>query len=345
MLLEGLHIPLTTPFHSDGRLALHKLASNVERYSKTPAAGLIVLGPSGEPTLLTDDETREVLRTAAQSAAPEKVLIAGISRDSVRSTLILANFAAEQAYDAVLLIAPEITATNTERITYFETIADSSPLPILLLSTTVQPIGSDAIAQLARHPQIIGLATSEPAIDIAAILAPTSAVRRDVKVTPTFSAVTQRMETVANSNRNSAMLISATSLTSAVTALAEPPAIAPPLRTRSKSVGFQIISGNSGSLHDALNAGATGIAPAFAAAAPQACFEVFAAWKDGDTALAEEKQARIIAAAQLAEASPAALKFACDLNGYYGGPARLPHLPLTAAQRDELEELMKPLRN
>ena len=101
MLLDGLHIPLTTPFHPDGRLALHKLASNVARYSKTPASGLIVLGPSGEPTLLSDDETREVLRTAAESAAPEKVLIAGVSRDSVSATLALANFAAEQNYDAV----------------------------------------------------------------------------------------------------------------------------------------------------------------------------------------------------------------------------------------------------
>ncbi len=46
MLLEGLHIPLTTPFYSDGSVALPKLAANVARYSKTPASGLIVLGPS-----------------------------------------------------------------------------------------------------------------------------------------------------------------------------------------------------------------------------------------------------------------------------------------------------------
>ena len=70
MLLEGLHIPLTTPFHPDGRLNRRKLASNVVRYSKTPAAGLIVLGPSGEPTLLSDDETREVLSTAAEEPSP-----------------------------------------------------------------------------------------------------------------------------------------------------------------------------------------------------------------------------------------------------------------------------------
>src|SRR6266702_694706 len=108
MLLEGLHIPLTTPFHPDGRLNSPKLAANIARYSKTPAAGLIVLCPSGEPTLLSDDETREVLRTAAEAAAPEKVLIAGISRDSVHATLDLANFAASLDYDAVLVGVPSV---------------------------------------------------------------------------------------------------------------------------------------------------------------------------------------------------------------------------------------------
>src|ERR1700690_2927659 len=108
MLLEGLHIPLTTPFHPDGRLNPRKLAANVVRYSRSPAAGLIVLGPSGEPTLLSDDETREVLRAAAQAAAPDKVLLAGISRDSVRATLTFVDFAAELGYDAVLISLPSV---------------------------------------------------------------------------------------------------------------------------------------------------------------------------------------------------------------------------------------------
>ncbi len=42
---------------------------------------------------------------------------------------------------------------------------------------------------------------------------------------------------------------------------------------------------------------------------------------------------------------PGGLKFGCDLNGYFGGIPRLPHLPPSAAERDTLEQLMKPLRN
>src|SRR5437763_2871341 len=56
---------------------LKKVEHNVERYSKTPVAGIVVLGSTGEAIMLSDEERREVLRTARHSCAPHKVLIAG----------------------------------------------------------------------------------------------------------------------------------------------------------------------------------------------------------------------------------------------------------------------------
>ena len=94
MLLDGLQLPLTTPFYPDGRLNLLKLEHNVARYSKTPVAGLVVLSEFGEPSMLSDDETRRVLASVAEAAAAEKVLMAGVSRDSVAGTLDLAESAA-----------------------------------------------------------------------------------------------------------------------------------------------------------------------------------------------------------------------------------------------------------
>ena len=108
MLLEGLQLPLTTPFYPDGRLNLLKLEYNVARYSKTPVAGLVALGELGEPTMLSEDETRLVLRGVAGAAGMEKVLVAGVSRDSVTQTLDLAESAAKFGYDAVLVKQPSL---------------------------------------------------------------------------------------------------------------------------------------------------------------------------------------------------------------------------------------------
>jgi dihydrodipicolinate synthase/N-acetylneuraminate lyase len=378
MLLEGLHIPLTTPFHSDGRLHSRKLASNVARYSKAPAAGLIVLAPSGEPTLLSDEETREVLATAANAAAPEKVLIAGIARDSVAATLAVAAFAATQDYDAILLPLPSILETQPaagpsltgirtrETLTFFQTVADRSPLPVILLSGRGnRQLSIAAVIELAAHPHILGLidAADRPA-DIADILSATASIKREVTVTPTFAAVTARMakvaaktppptfisaDTLAETYSGMLAVVDAGINTTLLREMPDPAHAMPatPLCTRTKAVGFQILSAATADLTSALRAGASGIAPPLSAAAPQACYEVFAAWKDDDQPLADEKQTRLIDAAQLAEDSlgPGGLKFACDLNGYFGGLPRLPHLLPSGEQRAALERAMHDLRN
>jgi dihydrodipicolinate synthase/N-acetylneuraminate lyase len=358
MLLEGLHIPLTTPFHPDGRVNLPKLAANIARYAKSPAAGLLVLGTTGEPTLLTEDETRDVLRTAAQSAAPEKVLLAGVWRDSVQATLELASLAAELLYDAILAGVPSIlagkvqagesSAHRRELLLYFQSVADRSPLPVVLYSDCcLRRIPQEAVVELAGHRNILGLldGAAHPA-EIEAILRRSASIQREVSVTPVFSAVTARMTVAAS--RAPAMLVSADMLTAdqaTAAAVVEAKPTQPPLRTRTKSVGFQVLSGETPAILDCLRAGARGTAPALAACAPQACYEVLAAWKDDDQPLAEEKQARLCEAARVCEAGIGNLKYACELNGYFGGRSRLPQLPPTGNQRVALEQAMKTLRN
>jgi dihydrodipicolinate synthase/N-acetylneuraminate lyase len=84
-----------------------------------------------------------------------------------------------------------------------------------------------------------------------------------------------------------------------------------------------------------------------AACAPQACHEVYIAYKENDPALAAEKQQRLVAASAYVagKLGVAGVKFACDLNGDYGGRPRLPLLPLTGEQQAQVELTMRDLRN
>src|SRR6476646_7898729 len=133
MLLEGIFPAVTTPFYPDGRLYLRKLEQNVARYSLTAAAGLVVLGSTGEAMMLSDEESREVLRAARGAAAKEKVLLAGVGRESVLETLRLSEFAAREQYDAVLVRTPNFYGpqmTEAAMLNYYRTIADRSALPV-----------------------------------------------------------------------------------------------------------------------------------------------------------------------------------------------------------------------
>jgi len=96
-----------------------------------------------------------------------------------------------------------------------------------------------------------------------------------------------------------------------------------------------------------LRAGAVGAMPGFAACAPQACYEVFAAWKDDDQALADEKQGRLAAAIALVEEQLGVpgIRYGCDLNGYFGGRPRLPLLAISGEARGAVERAMAGIRS
>jgi dihydrodipicolinate synthase/N-acetylneuraminate lyase len=63
--------------------------------------------------------------------------------------------------------------------------------------------------------------------------------------------------------------------------------------------------------------------------------------------LARSKQEALAPAAKkvVSELGIPAVKYALDLNGYYGGLPRLPLLPLTAAQKAEVEAQMSRFPN
>lgn len=343
MLLEGLHLPLTTPFYSDGRLNLRKLEQNVAAYSKTPVSAIAVLSSYGEPTMLSDEETRQALQTAIEAAAPEKVMLAGVSRDSVRETVAIADHAAALTYDAALVAPPSFLQQASglgqirELTTYFQAVADRVGLPIVLDGSTAT-LPAEVVIELAAHPRILGLVDGKPALErVGQLRQATAAIKRDVTVTPVFAAATGRMLAPQE--------VTSVVSTGGGTALTVLPTV-PAIKTRTKVVGFQILAGSTTTMLAALLAGCVGAMPAFAACAPQATYEVLAAWKDGDQGLAEEKQQRLqLAARYMEEVGTAAIKFGCDLNGYFGGLPRLPLLPPSGEDRTQIEALLQGLRN
>jgi 4-hydroxy-2-oxoglutarate aldolase len=235
-----------------------------------------------------------------------------------------------------------------ELLTYFQAIGDRSALPVVLYSPAAEPGGLlpvEVVIELAGHPQIIGLVDGAGGREsIVALREERARVKREVTVTAVFAAVTGRMQ--VRDDGAAGGLIAADTLTSGGAALAVAPTKTSS-RTRTKVVGFQVLAGDTAGMLECLRAGAVGVMPAFAASAPQACYEVLAAWKDGDEGLAQEKQVRLQSVAERVEEElgVAGIKFGCDLNGYFGGRPRLPLLPLTGEERAEIEALMQGLRN
>ncbi len=381
MLLSGIFPPVTTPFYPDGEVYYKKIESNVERYSRTPVAGIVVEGSTGEAIFLSDQERKDVLKAAIAAAAPHKVMIAGTGIESAHETLRLTEYAAGLGYDAAMVRTPHYYKAQmlpANLLAFFRTVADRSALPIIIYNFpqgTGYDIPVEIVVELAGHPNIVAIKESGGNLEkVKAMVEGTRQIKRQATVTETFDAVTPRMVKAAGieSEKRSRELVSVAALvgtaesmvrgaslgqaqgklladydgaatkpsSSAVTFIGK-------LKVRQKEVGFQVMVGAAHQNEASLGLGAAGAILAFACPAPMACYEVYAAFKDGDQALAREKQERMREASRrvVGELGVPGVKYAMDVNGYYGGPLRLPFLPLNGEQKLEIEKLMAGIKS
>jgi 4-hydroxy-2-oxoglutarate aldolase len=109
---------------------------------------------------------------------------------------------------------------------------------------------------------------------------------------------------------------------------------------------FQALVGSAPTLWPSLLMGACGAILAYANAAPYSVIAIWEAYRMRDDAAGLDWQNRIGRAATLVTAKYGVpgLKYAMDLNGYYGGPPRLPLSLPTGAAKKEIAEAFQDLK-
>jgi len=110
--------------------------------------------------------------------------------------------------------------------------------------------------------------------------------------------------------------------------------------------GFQVLVGSAPTLWPSLLMGACGAILAYANAAPYSCIAIWEAYRTREEAAGLDWQNRIARAAQLVTVKYGVpgLKHAMDLNGYYGGPPRLPLVVPTPEAKHEIAEAFHDLK-
>jgi dihydrodipicolinate synthase/N-acetylneuraminate lyase len=164
MKLEGVFLPVTTPFES-GQIATRRLADNLRCYQNFGIAGFLVLGSTGEAVLLEPSE-KMMLVESARAAASDLTLIVGVGLESTAATARLARQVAEAGADAVLVVTPFYFRTRMSEealIRHYTAVAEASPVPILLYNVPVYTglvIPPRAVERLAAVPNVAGLKDS-----------------------------------------------------------------------------------------------------------------------------------------------------------------------------------------
>jgi dihydrodipicolinate synthase/N-acetylneuraminate lyase len=150
MKLQGIFAALATPFDYKGEIYKVKVQHNVEKWNKVALAGYAVATPTGEGGLLTFEERVELWKLVKQAAAPDRVLLADVTREGVKESVLLAQRAAEIGYHGVLCSTPFV--------------ADNSPLPIVTGLPVMLGSAAGLLSALQQEAPgaILGFASAAP---------------------------------------------------------------------------------------------------------------------------------------------------------------------------------------
>jgi 4-hydroxy-2-oxoglutarate aldolase len=287
---QGIFPALTTPFEGED-LAVHRFRENIAKFNALGLSGYVILGSTGECVLLSDTEAERLVRAARETAAPDKLVIAGTGQESTKLTILFTNRMAAVGADAALVRPPSYYKAKMTRDvlrSHYLAVAEGARIPVIVYNipqntgVTIEP---ELLIELAAHPNIVGLKESSGIISYLGKVIP--------NVPEDFSCLV--------------------------------------------GSGFTILP--------ALVMGAAGAILAVANAAPAVCLEIYRLFKEGKVEDASQRQLDLtpLNKAVMETYGLPGLKYAMEIQGYYGGPVRRPLLPLDDAAKPEIEALVKAL--
>jgi 4-hydroxy-2-oxoglutarate aldolase len=164
--LSGVFAPISTPFADNEDVDIDALRYNLERYARSGITGYLALGSNGENRSLTEDEKERVLDAIVRGKGAGQVVIAGATYDAQRDTERFLASAAGLGADFGLVLSPGYfrkQMTDEVLYRYFSSLADRSPLPLLLYNAPGfcgVTLSAELVSRLARHQNIVGLKDS-----------------------------------------------------------------------------------------------------------------------------------------------------------------------------------------
>lgn len=161
---QGIIPAMVTPFDGNGRLHEQVVRQMIRRLLQAGAHGIFVLGTNGEFFAMTEDEKTELVRIAADEIAGRVPLYAGAGSIMTSETVSLSRKLEEAGADVLSIITPYFVPLNqSELYKHFETVAESTALPIVLYNIPARTgimLEAGTVASLSQISNIVGVKDS-----------------------------------------------------------------------------------------------------------------------------------------------------------------------------------------
>lgn len=152
---------MITPF-TEERVVDVAAAQRLSEYLLTAGVdGIFLLGSSGEYQVLSRQQSGELVVAVKEHVKGRVPLYVGASSPSLQEAIVNVEQVATWGADIAVLLPPYYFAYNEgELLEYFRTIADKSPLPIMLYNApgyTRYSLSVELLGEISRIPGIVGI--------------------------------------------------------------------------------------------------------------------------------------------------------------------------------------------
>lgn len=168
---RGVYVPLITPYAADGSVALDAIEALVHHYADAGVAGIVSLGTTGEPAMLTPDEKAAVIDVTARAAAERRLeFIVGAGAVSTVATIgAIDEISNTPGLTAVLVVSPYYVRPSQEGIVaHFRAISEQTSVPVIVYNIparTGRGMTADTLIEVAAMRDVVGLKQAVGALD------------------------------------------------------------------------------------------------------------------------------------------------------------------------------------
>ncbi len=174
--IEGSFVALITPFNADGSVDFGAFRTLLDWQARHGTSAVLIMGSTGEVSMLSPDERREVIEKTAAMRDGRMKFFYGCTGPSTETTIANLKVARGAGADGAILAAPAyICAPEDDIEAYFAECADATDLPLGIYNNPPR-VKSDLhwshILRLLKHPNIVVLKESTTRVgQVAQVLA------------------------------------------------------------------------------------------------------------------------------------------------------------------------------
>ena len=155
---KGVMPAVTTKFTSQDQLDLKLFSKNIQAQLAAGVHGIILGGTLGEASTLSKAEKNTLILHTVQEVNQQLPVVINIAEQTTKDAVAAAHAAQDAGAKGLMMLPPmRYKATAAETVAYFEAVAGSTDLPIMIYNNPVDygiEVTIPMFESLLKHPQI-----------------------------------------------------------------------------------------------------------------------------------------------------------------------------------------------